>query len=129
MTTQPRCPKCNRLRDFCDHPDVVATQLAEPKRDAAAMCNGYCATAETQHLCPAHGKPAAPSHGTEAHIAVHAAKPAADERPAREWWIIRGKPLKKNGTFWQTEIAFSKSDLPPGRHAIRVREVKKNETA
>ena len=31
MTSTPTaCPKCGRLPDFCDHREIVATQLAEP---------------------------------------------------------------------------------------------------
>lgn len=31
MTSTPTaCPKCGRLVDFCDHREIVATQLAEP---------------------------------------------------------------------------------------------------
>ena len=59
MTSTPTaCPKCGRLPDFCDHREIVATQLAEPRqpdmsaaRDAAAEILGYhgCSSGDCSH--------------------------------------------------------------------------------
>jgi len=59
MTSTPTaCPKCGRLPDFCDHREIVATQLAEPRqpdmsaaRDAATEILGYhgCASGDCPH--------------------------------------------------------------------------------
>jgi len=59
MTSTPTaCPKCGRLPDFCDHREIVATQLAEPRqpdmsaaRDAAAEILGYhgCSSGDCPH--------------------------------------------------------------------------------
>lgn len=63
MTSAPTaCPECGRLPDFCDHREIVATQLAEPRqpdtsaerdaeRDAEAEILGYhgCASGDCPH--------------------------------------------------------------------------------
>lgn len=73
------CPKCKRLVDFCDHPEVAATQLAEPTPAEPAICPQCGRRRPRVRLpiapdeCPCH-----PDNDP---------KPAADERPARTWTI------------------------------------------